>query len=109
MKKLLGRTHSNESSPTQVVYSPAKTGSPMKSLRSPKVENVDANEKIANGHGGNKTTRKDENGEKKQKFVRLKNWITEKQVTDTLHQQIARVRDNAFISSERVFCLLCID
>ncbi len=93
MKKLLGRTHANDSSPAQIVYSPTKTSSPMKSLRSPKIENVDANDNIANGHGGNKST-KQQNGEQKQKFVRLKNWITEKQVTDTLHRQIARVGDS---------------
>ena len=94
MKKLLGRTHSNDSNPTQIVYSPTKTSSPMKSLRSPKIENADANEKIANGHGGNKATKQGENGEQKQKFVRLRNWITDKQVTDTLHQQISRVGHN---------------
>ena len=92
MKKLLSRTHSSDTSPNQIVYSPTKTSSTMKSLRSPKIENVDANDKIVNGHSaGNKSTNKEEGAEQKQKFIRLKNWITEKQVTDTLHQQRIRV------------------
>ena len=91
MKKLLSRTHSSDSSPSQVVYSPTKTSSPIKSLRSPKIENADANIKMANGHSGNKTTKNGDGADQKQKFVRLKNWITDKQVTDTLHQQRSRV------------------
>ena len=89
MKKLLGRTHSSESTPSQIVYSPTKSSSPIKSLRSPKIENADANNKIANGHSGNKTN--GDGADQKQKFVRLKNWITDKQITDTLHQQRTRV------------------
>ncbi|CAB4036559.1 nitric oxide synthase, brain-like isoform X1, partial [Paramuricea clavata] len=88
MKKLLSRTHSSETTPSQVVFTPAKTSSSMKALKSPKIENGDDNNnKIANGHGGNKATKNGEGGEKKQKFVRLRNWITGKQITDTLHQQ----------------------
>ena len=60
----------------------------MKSMRSPKIENVDANDKIVNGHGKTKNARNVEAAEQKeQKFVRLKNWNTEKQITDTLHKQ----------------------
>ncbi|XP_028400716.1 nitric oxide synthase, brain-like isoform X2 [Dendronephthya gigantea] len=85
MKKLLGKTHSREASPSEIVYSPNKAGSPMKTIRSPKIENVDANDKIVNGHGGAKNGKNVEVVE--QKFVRLKNWNTEKQITDTLHKQ----------------------
>jgi hypothetical protein len=104
MKKLLSRTHSSETTPSQVVFTPAKTSSSMKTLKSPKIENGDDNNnnnnnKIANGHGGNKATKNGEGGEKKQKFVRLRNWITGKQITDTLHQQKSDVRVCSYMSS----------
>ena len=88
MKKLLSKTYTSEAS--EVVYSSSKD-SPKK-LKSPKTENVDANDKLANGHGGNtNATKKDGMPEHCKKFVRLKNWISDKQITDTLHQQSMRV------------------
>lgn len=99
MKKLLSRTHSRECSPSHVVFSPGKTDSSEKGLRSPKIENVDADKKkLANGHGGQGENKGGE-GEQKQKFVRLRDWNTEKQVTDTLHQQQSRVSIRSHLSS----------
>ncbi|XP_046839565.1 nitric oxide synthase, brain-like isoform X2 [Xenia sp. Carnegie-2017] len=57
-------------------------------MQSSKVKSVSANNtSLTNIHDGEQMTSIRAIGDHKQKFVRLKNWITEKQVTDTLHEQ----------------------
>ena len=68
-------------------------GSILKAMQSSKVKSVDTNNtSLTNIHDGEQMMSIRAIGDRKQKFVRLKNWITEKQVTDTLHQQKNRVR-----------------
>ena len=65
----------------------------LKAMQSSKVKSVDTNNtSLTNIHDGEQMTSIRAIRDHKQKFVRLKNWITGKQVTDTLHQQKNRVR-----------------